>query len=154
MNATDGENLFLSAITNRMQLISDEASIVNFNSTSETISDIYLLKNKIDDKTFDISDNDKIIEIIQKKNLDPRLNHELGEIIVKADLIIYGPGTPFSSLFPTYLTTGLAEIIANSKSLKIFIGNAQRDSDSLGVDSHEIKLLTHFINSLILSSCL
>jgi 2-phospho-L-lactate transferase/gluconeogenesis factor (CofD/UPF0052 family) len=147
MNATDGENLFLSAITNRMQLISDEASIVNFNSTSETISDIYLLKNKIDDKTFDISDNDKIIEIIQKKNLDPRLNHELGEIIVKADLIIYGPGTPFSSLFPTYLTTGLAEIIANSKSLKIFIGNAQRDSDSLGVDSHElITLFKYFMN--------
>ena len=50
--------------------------------------------------------------------------------LAEADVIIYGPGTQHSSLLPSYMTEGVAEVIAaNRKADKIFIGNIHRDFD-------------------------
>ena len=43
---------------------------------------------------------------------------------MNADIIIYSPGTQYSSLYPTYMHNNLGkEIYNNKKSLKIFITN-------------------------------
>src|ERR1700753_1647487 len=56
-----------------------------------------------------------------------------------ADVIIYGPGTQHSSLFPSYMTEGVAETIAANKSAdKIFIGNIFRDFDIQTDDANDI----------------
>ena len=51
--------------------------------------------------------------------------------LVLADIIIYAAGTQHSSLYPTYLLSGLAEAIADNKSAsKIFITNIGADYET------------------------
>ena len=69
----------------------------------------------------------------------PGLNPLAGDALRKADVIIYGPGTQHSSLFPSYMTEGVAEAIAaNSKADKVFIGNIHRDFDIQGDDASDL----------------
>jgi hypothetical protein len=60
----------------------------------------------------------------------PRLNPEAREAIAHADMIVYWPGTQHSSLFPSYLTDGLAEAILDSRARrKVLVMNAWKDND-------------------------
>ncbi len=59
----------------------------------------------------------------------PRVNPDVKEKLLKSDIIIYGPGTQYSSLFPSYLTLGLKEIINKSKAKKFLITNIFLDND-------------------------
>lgn len=148
LNVTDGKNLFLSAFTDKDTILCDEASIVNLNSKDEKISDIYLLEEKKDLEFFKNIVPKKIQEFLKSNDQSPKLNNKVSEAVSQSDLIIYGPGTPFSSLFPTYITEGLAKLIVESSGLKIFIGNAKRDLDSLAVSPSElVKYLKYFLNS-------
>ena len=57
----------------------------------------------------------------------------------EADVIIYGPGTQHSSLFPSYMTRGVGEAIAdNRKADKIFVGNIVRDLDMQEDDINDL----------------
>jgi 2-phospho-L-lactate transferase/gluconeogenesis factor (CofD/UPF0052 family) len=148
LNITDGKNLFLSGFTDKDRLVCDEASIVNLNSKDEKILDIYLLEEKIDLELFENMMPQKIHKFLKSNNQLPKLNDKVVEVISQSDLIVYGPGTPFSSLFPTYITEGLARPIVESSGLKIFIGNAKRDTDSLAVSPKElVEYLKYFLNS-------
>ena len=59
----------------------------------------------------------------------PKLNRDLKLVFKKADMIIYGPGTQNSSLFPSYLTKNLNNYLLKSKAKKIFISNIIKDKD-------------------------
>ena len=49
----------------------------------------------------------------------------------QADIIIYSAGTQHSSLYPSYISTGLSETIANNKKItKIFITNIGADYET------------------------
>lgn len=144
LNASNGENLFLSALTHNQELIIDEVSIVNLNSLTKKINDLYLSKTKLTREESNNIERDILLE----KSITPKMNNRLIHVLTKSDLIIYGPGTPFSSLFPTYLTSGLAETLSQSKGQKIYIGNAKKDSDSLAFNSVELLEKFHyFLNS-------
>ena len=53
--------------------------------------------------------------------------------IAEADVIIYAPGTQHSSLFPSYLTPGLADAIAgNLRAIKLLVTNIQTDAEITG----------------------
>ena len=61
------------------------------------------------------------------------LNPRVAEKIASAALIIYGPGTQHSSLFPSYLTAGLGEAIAqNLVAMKVLVTNIQPDAEITG----------------------
>jgi hypothetical protein len=61
------------------------------------------------------------------------MNPRVAEKIASAALIIYGPGTQHSSLFPSYLTTGLGEAIAaNLSAMKVLVTNIQPDAEITG----------------------
>jgi len=56
-------------------------------------------------------------------------------------VIVYGPGTQHSSLFPSYLTVGIAEAIAANKDAdKVFIGNITRDFDIQEDDINDLAM--------------
>ena len=66
---------------------------------------------------------------------NPRLARRLAE----ADLIIYAPGTQHSSLFPSYLTPGLGQVIAgNLRAVKALITNLHVDAEIAGASATEI----------------
>ena len=67
------------------------------------------------------------------------INPRLAPKIAAADLIIYAPGTQHSSLFPSYLTTGMAEVIAgNLTALKVLVTNIQTDAEISGSNAVDL----------------
>jgi hypothetical protein len=67
--------------------------------------------------------------------INPRLANKLAE----ADLIIYAPGTQHSSLFPSYLTPGMSDVIArNLRAIKLLITNIQTDAEIAGSSAVDI----------------
>ena len=131
LNVTQGENLFLVAEKENGVVLRNEADIVAAQDASK-ISQLFL----IDEGTYLTHiENQPEPEggwgkLLRGSNRVPRLNPRAGEALAAGDVIIYGPGTQHSSLFPSYMTAGVAEAIAaNARADKVFIGNIQRDFD-------------------------
>ncbi len=127
---TSIENKKLAALRENGDMLYSEAEIVELRSNVR-IERIYLLDDIIDKGIFDnLSLNDK------KKYLDQHhcyvaISSRAKAAIDKADIIIYSAGTQHSSLYPTYLSVGLAQGIAdNHKALKVFVTNIGADYET------------------------
>lgn len=148
MNITRGENLFLVAEKEDGSLLLNEADIVAAQTRSK-ISDIHLLdediyRSRIEGiATPDAASRPVVLEAART----PRMNPAAADALRHADVIVYGPGTQHSSLFPSYLTEGVAEAIAaNREADKIFIGNIVRDFDIQEDDIND--LARKFMNAM------
>ena len=132
LNITQGESLFLVAEKEDGSMLLAEGDIVASQSSAK-ISNLYL----IDEQTYRTSVENKSeappggwLPIVLRANITPEANPEAVQAIAEADLIVYGPGTQHSSLFPSYMTRSVAEAIAANKMAdKIFVGNIVRDHD-------------------------
>ncbi len=136
LNLTNGENRVLVAMKEDGRYLHDEASVVGPQDASR-IQEIFLLPDYLDQSKYRFGEY-KIDNIRMLRNLEalPTLSAAATDILKTADIIIYGPGTQYSSLFPSYLTSGVAEAIqANAKAEKVFIGNIARDFDIMGEDA-------------------
>ncbi|MCP9969382.1 2-phospho-L-lactate transferase CofD family protein [Actinomadura madurae] len=63
-----------------------------------------------------------------------------------ARLIVYGPGTPHSSLYPSYLAPGVAQAVAASRAAaKVLVVNIREDHDVQGLTAsdHLARALVH-----------
>ena len=114
------------------------------------IEDIYLLKDKLS-KNFtknisklDLEEKEKKLKKLSKI---PNINLSIKNIIKNSDIILYGPRTVHSSLFPTYLTKNLSSYISKSKAIKILISNIGKDKDMLFEDTDNIiKKTFYYLN--------
>jgi 2-phospho-L-lactate transferase/gluconeogenesis factor (CofD/UPF0052 family) len=149
LNVTDGANLFLFAQSREEKWIFSEEEIVD-NPENLRISDVYLSESPIQ----------KIEQAVnQLIRVTPNPNPEVLRTIISADVIIYGPGTPASSLYPSYLTRGIPEAIEiNQNAIKLFISNINPDRDDPkgtlktridGTISHMNRNSTHQFENLI-----
>jgi 2-phospho-L-lactate transferase/gluconeogenesis factor (CofD/UPF0052 family) len=132
LNVTQGENLFLVARKEDGSFLHSEAEIVSAQNTAR-IGDIALIDEVIYRSSIE---NGQALAAQQLETLiaqgarTPSINPEAAAALRTADVIVYGPGTQHSSLFPSYLTRGVAEaIVANHSADKIFISNIRRDFD-------------------------
>jgi 2-phospho-L-lactate transferase/gluconeogenesis factor (CofD/UPF0052 family) len=140
LNITQGENLFLVAEKESGTVLLNEADIVAAQDASK-ISQLFLL----DENTY-LRQMENAAEPaggwgvrIREAHCVPSLNPLATEALAAADVIIYGPGTQHSSLFPSYMTQGVAEaIISNPKADKVFIGNIHRDADIQEDDASDL----------------
>lgn len=114
--------LILKGITENNSILENEATIVNFDSSGDKITDVF----------FDIE--------------EPILLTETKKIIETSDIIILSCGTQFSSLIPTYKTQGFNDAFKNSKASKYLILNAEYDNDIIGYTGN---LLLEKINKYI-----
>lgn len=131
LNITRGENLFLVAEKEDGSMLLGEADIVA-SQTSAKIRRLYLLDEQAYRSSVENSTKppEGWLGLIKNSARTPRLSPEAAEAIAGADVIVYGPGTQHSSLFPSYMTEGIAEAIAANRTAdKIFIGNIIRDLD-------------------------
>lgn len=130
LNITDGTNLVLVALKKDNTFLPDEAAIVSFQEPVP-IQELFLLpeylaKDQIESLKKD--GNEKAIATLRRLSVTPAINPRVQKAIETADMIIYGPGTQHSSLFPSYLTADLAAAIARNKTAeKIFVGNITKD---------------------------
>lgn len=140
LNITLGENLFLIAEKESGAMLLNEADIVAAQDTGK-ISRLYL----VDEQTYRTRVENASEPaggwrgLFQECDVTPRLNPEAKRALERADVIIYGPGTQHSSLFPSYMTEGVAETIAANRTAdKIFVGNILRDYDIQTDDANDI----------------
>ena len=84
----------------------------------------------------------KVGEFIKRLYLEPENCHPLPEAlaaIYEADIITVGPGSLFTVLLPPILVEGVAEAIAESSAIKIFICNLMTqpgETDGLSAKRH------------------
>lgn len=128
-NVTDGTNAYLYGIDSEDNILNNEEKIVNL-TKNRHVKEIFLLKKKY---------NNPNLDFLKANEINPNINKDLKKRILKSDVIIYGPGTQFSSLFPSYLTKDLAlSISQNNRALKIFISNIKMDNDIQNLSANYI----------------
>ncbi|MFJ2369556.1 2-phospho-L-lactate transferase CofD family protein [Microbacterium sp. NPDC087665] len=137
-NVTNGENAYLVALKESGEILHDEADIVEPQSPSP-IRRIFLIDSPMSPEELDSLTSltaDAKADRLTARQAQLRLGDEAREAIANADLIVYGPGTPHSSLLPSYLTPGVGEaIFANRGARKVLVTNLSADHDIRGYDA-------------------
>ena len=104
---------YLSGLLKNGTLLPNEASVV-LTRTTDSIKDIYQMSNPITmnqiRKLSSIEIEDKINFLESLRNL-PICIDDVKEKLLKGDIIVYGSGTPYSSILPSLETKGIAETI-------------------------------------------
>ena len=140
-NITNGKNLYLCAICENGNVLKDEVSIIE-NNNKEKIKEIFLIKKKLNYKNIlKLNKLKKIqnkLKYLRSIDIKPKLNTDVKQVIKNSDIIIYGTGTQNSSLYPSYLTQDLNNLISKAKAKKIFISNIQKDKDIVKEDVDSI----------------
>jgi 2-phospho-L-lactate transferase/gluconeogenesis factor (CofD/UPF0052 family) len=140
LNITEGENLFLVAEKENGAVVLSEAAIVAAQDSAK-ISELFLLDEETYWKRVENAPEppDGWSHLFRASHCIPRLNPAADNALREADVIVYGPGTQHSSLFPSYMTEGVAEAIAANKGAdKIFVGNIHRDFDIQEDDANDL----------------
>jgi 2-phospho-L-lactate transferase/gluconeogenesis factor (CofD/UPF0052 family)/glycosyltransferase involved in cell wall biosynthesis len=131
LNITQGESLFLVAAKEDGSVLLGEGDIVAAQSPAK-IAELFLVDEGIYRTRVEGAAEPAggWLPVIREASRTPRLNPAAAEAMAQADVIVYGPGTQHSSLFPSYLTAGVGEAIAANRAAdKIFVGNIVRDLD-------------------------
>ena len=136
LNVTQGENYVLVGLKSDGSYLCDEAEIVS-PQNSQVIEEIYLLEDYLSDiqvkKLKNCINLESKKEFFKNKSREPIISEEAQSVLETADLIIYGPGTQHSSLFPSYLTIGVGEAISKNRAAeKVFIANTRMDYEIQG----------------------
>jgi 2-phospho-L-lactate transferase/gluconeogenesis factor (CofD/UPF0052 family) len=133
-NVTDGTNAYLVAIESTGSVLATEAAIAD-TARPNRIREIFLIDRPLGHD--DLSELERrpadAAELLRGRQPRLVMNPRVAQKIRSADLIIYGPGTQHSSLFPSYLTPGVGEAIAdNLAAMKLLITNIQPDAEITG----------------------
>jgi 2-phospho-L-lactate transferase/gluconeogenesis factor (CofD/UPF0052 family) len=140
-NVSDGTNAFLTAIDLDDRFLGSEAEIVDAKRRNR-IKDIFLIDRPLDRQErarLEQATHETAVEFLERHAQPVGANPRLIERIAGADLIIYAPGTQHSSLFPSYLTSGLSAAIArNLTAIKLLVTNIQADAEITGSSAVDI----------------
>ncbi|GGS56395.1 hypothetical protein GCM10010156_13710 [Planobispora rosea] len=141
VNVTGGENAFLVALKKDGRILADEADIVA-PQDAVAISDLFLLDRPLTPQrraVLEALPDEHRRRALARGGAEISLNPEARDAIMHADLIVYGPGTPHSSLLPSYLTPGVADAIAAARAVaKVFVVNIKDDHDVQGLDARAL----------------
>jgi 2-phospho-L-lactate transferase/gluconeogenesis factor (CofD/UPF0052 family) len=150
LNVTQGENRILVALKQDGEILEREAKIVGPQSDVRIV-DFFLLEKPL--AAHELRSLRLLPNVAAKRaalsllNRPVTISPEAREAILHSDIIVYGPGTQFSSLLPSYKTVGLGEAISVSRACaKIFVSNIHHDHDirsfsATDIVSHALDLL-------------
>ena len=149
-NVTSGSDAWLVALNASGQLLRSEEAIVDAR-TQNTIRSIFLIGKPLTDAeaaTIAALGAEAAARALEARQPALTLNPRLAGKIAEADVIIYAPGTQHSSLFPSYMTPGLADAIAgNLRAIKLLVTNIQTDAEISGSTAVDlIDRALHYLN--------
>ena len=105
-----------------------------------------------------IPDEGKAIRRITLIPTDAKANPEVFEAAKQADIIIFGPGSLFTSIIPNLLIQDVCREIARRKSImKLYICNVMTqhgETDGFTASDHLAMLLNHVSEANVVNSCL
>lgn len=96
--------------------------------------------------------NNKHITETGYNSIMPMAYQEAIKAINNSEIIIYGPGSFFTSVLPHFLIEGIAESISNRSVPKILISNILQDNETYGYELSE--LLNIFFDTIKNNYCL
>lgn len=124
------EDKKLAALREDGQMLYCEAEIVELRSNVR-IERIYLLDRSLDRDRFEKLSVDEKRAFLDRHHCFVGASPHVVRALQEADIIIYSAGTQHSSLYPTYLTKGIARTIAdNRKAFKVFVTNIGADYET------------------------
>jgi 2-phospho-L-lactate transferase/gluconeogenesis factor (CofD/UPF0052 family) len=127
---TSIEDKQLVAIREDGEVLYSEADVVELRSNAR-IKRIYLLDKPLDRSRFSKLELEEKEYYLSSHHSFSQTSRSVISAIKNADIIIYAAGTQHSSLYPTYLASGLAESIADNRtSLKVFVTNIGADYET------------------------
>lgn len=161
VNVSQGENRILIALKEEGELLTTEAQIVGPQSPIP-IHSIYLVDKPIalhewqeqQNKTVD----EKALWLSQREQL-PMISDEAQKAIGEADILLFGPGTQYSSLLPSY-RIAKESLKKASAAIKALIINLEPDHDiqslsasdivdvalkNMGDNTNENQVITHLL---------
>lgn len=133
-NVTDGANAWLVGIDESGRFLASEEEIVD-GARPNKVREIFLIDRPLsaEERSAIEARPSDTAALLAPRAAALAINPRLAAKIAAADLIIYAPGTQHSSLFPSYLTPGLASAIAgNLTALKVTVTNIQSDAEITG----------------------
>jgi len=141
------KNLYLSGINQNNKIFYSEEEIVEQRSNIN-MQDIFLTSNKLNKGLDNSANNSRRIQKIKKLHTIDKISKEAHSLISKADIIIYSPGTPYSSLYPSYIVKGVGLAISNNiNAIKIIITNIGSDYETPKFKADDyIKNTIRFLN--------
>ncbi|OLT12296.1 hypothetical protein BJF79_22565 [Actinomadura sp. CNU-125] len=138
LNVTGGENAHLVAVKASGRVLADEAEIVAPQDPSP-ITGLFLLREPLTDAGRDELETlppARVRWILRRRRAALTPNPEALAALRDADVIVYGPGTPHSSLLPSYLTPGVPDAVAGGRAAaKVLFVNLRDDHDVRGVSA-------------------
>lgn len=125
-----GDNRWLAAEREDGEILPCEADIVELRSNAR-IRRLFLLERPADrDRLFALPPADRVAWL-EAHHSPVRASAGVRLAIEAADVVIYAAGTQHSSLYPTYLSRGIAAAIAaNRRALKAFVTNIGADYET------------------------
>ena len=127
---TSIENKQLVGLRENGQVLYCEAEIVELRSNVR-IDRVFLLDKSLDPTQFEKLSPAEKRYYLDRHHCYVAVSEGVRLALQQADIIIYSAGTQHSSLYPTYLSAGLAESIADNKmALKAFITNIGADYET------------------------
>jgi 2-phospho-L-lactate transferase/gluconeogenesis factor (CofD/UPF0052 family) len=127
---TSIEDKQLVALRENGLMLYCEADIVELRSNVR-IDRIYLLDKPLDRERFETLTLEEKRYYLERHHCYVGVSLGVRLALEQANIIIYSAGTQHSSLYPTYLSTGLAESIADNKTaFKVFVTNIGADYET------------------------
>lgn len=124
------ENKWLAALRENGEVLYSEAEIVELRS-NVLIAGIYLLDRPLYRERFGALSPEEQRYYLSRHHSPVSASPGVRLALEQADIIIYSAGTQHSSLYPTYMSSGVAETIAaNSRALKVFVTNIGADYET------------------------
>jgi 2-phospho-L-lactate transferase/gluconeogenesis factor (CofD/UPF0052 family) len=124
------ENKWLMALRQNGEMLYSEAEIVELRS-NVLIDSLYLLDRPLDRARFASLSPDEQRYFLSRHHAAAAASPGVRLALEQADIIVYSAGTQHSSLYPTYMSRGLAETIAGNRgALKAFVTNIGADYET------------------------
>ena len=125
------------------EILYTESEIVELRSNVR-VERIYLLDKNLEKSNFETLDNNEQRFYLERHHCYVGVSAGVRLALQQADIIIYSAGTQHSSLYPTYMSVGLAQSISdNHAALKVFITNIGADYETPSYKASDYILGAH-----------
>ena len=145
------KNSYLVGLLKSGSLLPNEASVV-LTRTSDYILETFQIPRPLsasEIRTISSKELEDKIDYLREIEFIPETGEEVKSIITNCEAIVYGAGTPYSSLLPSLELKGIAEAIKSKNHPKILVANLVKEtSNTLTVEDLVENILQYICKSI------
>lgn len=139
LNVSQDQNRVLVGLKMDGAVLTSEAEIVGAQSPAP-ITNLYLLERPLtaeDHARLETMNETGKREFLAARHALPALSRQAADALATADIVLYGPGTQFSSLLPSYMIAGAA-LAASPAPVKALVINLDTDHDIQSLTASDV----------------